>query len=312
MNIFVIVIVGISIFTVMIFGFFMTEDPLIQFSKPENYEIQITGMKDVYLVGEPYSFSYVISGYGYSCGEKKVYFPDQNGDTMTEISSSSCIANTPMSDFVFDIQKKMGTTYGHTGIKNPGNYIVAVEFERGGMEPTQGGHGFHVVEKICDEQDPKDKAQCFVNAFDSCTPAFVELAYPTAEGDGIFVTGVVESWYDCNLRVYTDHTQDRYKGHSDGTRSICDGIVLDDESIIFENCNNEDIPPLRFDQQFYLHKEKCEIYGGWWDFEFNTCLDFSDDYDCENMGGELVERAYTGEQPDYSKNSHSFVCKFRK
>jgi hypothetical protein len=25
-----------------------------------------------------------------------------------------------------------------------------------------------------------------------------------------------------------------------------------------------------------------------------------------------VERAYTGEQPDYSKNSHSFVCKFRK
>jgi len=29
----------------------------------EHYEIEITGMKDVYLVGEPYSFSYILSGY---------------------------------------------------------------------------------------------------------------------------------------------------------------------------------------------------------------------------------------------------------
>jgi hypothetical protein len=88
--------------------------------------------------------------------------------------------------------------------------------------------------------------------------------------------------------------------------------MINDESIIFENCNNEEIPPLRFDQQFYVHKERCEMSGGWWDFEFNTCFDFSDDYDCEIMGGELVSRAYTGEQPDYSKKSHNFVCKFRK
>jgi len=69
---------------------------------------------------------------------------------------------------------------------------------------------------------------------------------------------------------------------------------------------------LRFDKQFYLHKERCEIFRGYWDFEYNTCFDFSDDYDCEDMGGELVGRAYTGQQPDYSKKSDSFVCKFRK
>jgi len=279
----------------------------------EHYEIEITGMKDVYLVGEPYSFSYILSGYGYVCGGKDVHFPDQNGDSMRIISSSSCIAGVPMEEFVFDIQKEYGTTYGHVGIKNPGTYTVGVEFEKSGnFEPTQSGYSFHVVEKICDEQNSKDKAQCFADAFDSCTSAYIELVFPTGEGDGIFVTGIVESWNDCNLRAFTDHTQDRYKGNSNGIRSICDGIILDEESITFENCNNEDIPPLRFDKQYYLHKERCEIYGGYWDFEFNTCFDFSDDYDCETMGGELVGRAYTGEQPDYSKKSHSFVCKFRK
>jgi hypothetical protein len=180
------------------------------------------------------------------------------------------------------------------------------------FEPTQSGKEFHVVEKICNDKNPKYRAQCFADAFDSCTSSFAEFAFPTGEGDGILVTGIVESWNDCILRVYTDHTQDRYKGDSSGTRSICDSMMINDESIIFENCNNEEIPPLRFDQQYYLYKEKCEIFSGWWNFEYNTCVDFSDDYDCETMGGKLEGRAYTGEQPDYSKKSDSFVCEFRK
>ena len=281
------------------------------FSK-EHYEIKITGLKDVYLVGEQYDFSYILSGYGNSCGSKKVTFPDQNGDTVQIISSSSCIANTTMKEFVSDIQKN-GTTYGHVGVKNPGTYVIGVEFEGSAtFEPTQGGHTFHVVEKICNDKNPKDRAQCFADAFDSCTSSFAEFAYPTGEGDGILVTGIVESWNDCNLRVYADHTQDRYKSNSSGTRSICDGMMINDESISFENCNNEEIPPLRFDQQYYLYKERCEIFGGWWNFEYDTCFDFSDDYDCETMGGKLVKRAYTDEQPNYYKISDSFVCEFRK
>lgn len=302
-----IVIVGILITISIIFALTF-EFP----SQKEHYEIKITGMKDVYLVGERYDFSYILSGYGNSCSSKKVTFPDQNGDTIQIISSSSCIANTPMKEFTFDIQKN-GTTYGHVGVKNPGIYGIGVEFERSAtFEPTQGGHNFHVVEKICNDKNPKDKAQCFADAFDSCTSSFAEFAYPTGEGDGILVIGIVESWNDCNLRVYTDHTQDRYKSNSSGTRSICDGITINDESVVFENCNNEEIPPLRFDQQYYLYKERCEIFGGWWNFEYDTCFDFSDDYDCETMGGKLVKRAYADEQPNYYKKSDSFVCEFRK
>lgn len=305
---YIIIILGIIISGSVIFAISF-ELP----SKKEHYETKITGIKDVYLVGERYDFSYILSGYGDSCGSKKVNFPDQNGDTVQIISSSSCIANTPMKEFTFDIQKEYGTTYGHVGIKNPGTYGIGVEFARSTtFEPTQGGHTFHVVEKICNDKNPKDRAQCFADSFDSCTPSFAEFAFPTGEGDGILVTGIVESWNDCSLRVYTDHTQDRYKGDSSGTRSICDDMMINDESISFENCSNVEIPPLRFDQQYYLYKERCEIFGGWWNFEFNTCFDFSDEYDCQDMGGKLVSRGYTGEQPDYSKKSDSFACEFRK
>ncbi|MBM2820062.1 MAG: hypothetical protein HW410_1744 [Nitrosarchaeum sp.] len=308
-TIFIVTILSIIITGSIIFAIIIQSN---SYFPKEHYEIKITGMKDVYLIGERYDFSYILSGYGHSCGSEKITFPDQNGYTVEIISSLDCIAGISMKEFVSDIQKEYGTTYGHVRVKNPGYYGIVVEFESNNYKQTQGGHGFHVVEKICNDKNSKDKAQCFADAFDSCTSAFVDLAYPTGEGDGIFVTGIVESWNDCNLRVYTDHTQDRYKANSSGTRSICDGVMINDESITFENCNNEEIPPLFFDQQYYLHKERCEIYGGWWDFEFNTCFDFTDDYDCKSMGGELVSKAYTGEQPDYSKKSDSFVCKFRK
>lgn len=284
-----------------------------ELSSTEHYEIEITGLKDVYLVGEPYSFSYTITGYGYPCATRKITYPDENGDTEIVSMYVQCVANVPKEKF--EIKHPEGAKIlGNTGIKNPGNYGVSVSFEKStSIEPnTTSGKEFHVVEKICNDQNPKDKAQCFTDAFNSCTSAYIELVLPTGEGDGIFVTGVVESWNDCKLRVYTDHSQDRYKGDTYEIRSICDLIILDGESITFQNCNNEDIPPLRFDKQYYLHKEKCEIYGGYWNFESNTCIDFSDDYDCETMGGELVDRAYEGEEPDYSKKSHSFVCEFIK
>ncbi|GKS67683.1 hypothetical protein YTPLAS73_12300 [Nitrosarchaeum sp.] len=98
--------------------------------KEEHYSIEITGMKDIYRIGEPYDFSYIISGYGYSCGSKKITFPDQNGEIIGLSSSSSCIADMPMKEFIFDIQKQRGTTYGHIGMKNSGIYDVTVTFDR--------------------------------------------------------------------------------------------------------------------------------------------------------------------------------------
>lgn len=308
-------VIGVSVFVGIIMmlpnhsGSVYVEDPFRQ----EHYEIKITGMKDVYLVGEPYSFSYILSGYGNLCGSTKVMFPDQNGNTKGKVIHTDCVANAPKKDFVWDAQKKRGTTYGHVGIMHPGRFPVSVEFgNSGNFEPTQAGHTFFVVENVCDQQDPKERAHCFVDSYNSCMSSFAKFAHPTGEGDGIIVTGIVESWNDCALRVFVDHTRDRHMREVYETRSICGSITLDKEAVMFEDCTNTGIPPLRYDQQHYLHMEECEIYGGNWNFEFNSCFDFSDEYDCEEMGGELVSRAYTGEQPDYSKKSDSFVCKFGK
>jgi len=113
-----------------------------------HYEIEIIGLKDIYFVGEQYDFSYIISGYGYQCGSKKISFPDENGNYTKIISSSSCIADVPMEEFVFDIQKEHGTTFGHITLNNPGTYTITVTFDRPNQYfPTTVSKEFRVVEK---------------------------------------------------------------------------------------------------------------------------------------------------------------------
>ena len=150
----IVAILGIVIGGSVVFGltykFPVDSDDKIGFESPyreEHYEIQITGIKDVYLLGEKYDFSYIISGYGFLCGGKTVTFPDQNGDTVGTRSSASCIADIPMKDFVFDIQKERGTTYGHIIIKNPGTYNVTITFDRPSSDfPTKSVKEFQVVD----------------------------------------------------------------------------------------------------------------------------------------------------------------------
>lgn len=111
-----------------------------------HYEIEIVGLKDIYFVGEQYDFSYVISGYGHQCGSKKVSFPDENGELTRIISSSSCVADAPIEEFIFDIQKEHGTTYGHIKLKNPGTYTVTVTFDRPNQySPTTISKEFSVM-----------------------------------------------------------------------------------------------------------------------------------------------------------------------
>lgn len=98
--------------------------------REEHYEIKITGMKDIYRIGEQYDFSYIISGYGYSCGSKKITFPDHNGDTRKIISSSSCIAGEPMKEFIIDSEKEFDAQSAHGKINNPGTYNVTITFDR--------------------------------------------------------------------------------------------------------------------------------------------------------------------------------------
>jgi len=146
-----ITIVGIVITGSVIFGltFKMPLDGSgqISFESPlkEHYSIEITGMKDIYRIGEQYDFSYIISGYGYSCGSKKITFPDQNGNTMMTVASSSCMAEAPMMYFVINSQKQYDTTSVHGTIKIPGIYNVTVTFDRPSQEfPTTAIKEFRV------------------------------------------------------------------------------------------------------------------------------------------------------------------------
>ena len=222
---------------------FATKDGMLaDLYKNKHYEIKITGMKDVYLVGEPYSFSYVLSGYGNPCGQKKIIFPDQNGDTMGVVSSSSCI-DSPMTEFVYDAEKETGTKYGNTGIKKPGIYNIGVEFERGIMEPTQGGHTFHVVETICNENNAKTNAQCFAESYNSCKSAYITQQFPADDGGMVSLVAVIESWNDCQLRVYTENSLGAHTLFH-GVRSICEKISIGEDSLNFENCNNANYPSI--------------------------------------------------------------------
>jgi hypothetical protein len=52
-----------------------------------------------------------------------------------------------MEEFVFDIQKEQGTTYGHIKLKNSGTYSVTVTFDRPNQYfPTTASQEFRVVE----------------------------------------------------------------------------------------------------------------------------------------------------------------------
>ena len=144
MNIFVLAIIGIAITSVVIFGIFMSgENPIISFPT-EHYEIEITGLKDTYLVGEPYSFSYILSGFGTSCGGKLITFPINKTNNAGVGYSDSCVKSFP-TNFVLDIEKTYGTTYGHIDLQEIGNYSVKVEFEKGVDGPTVAEKNFTVI-----------------------------------------------------------------------------------------------------------------------------------------------------------------------
>ena len=234
---YLLVIIGIIITGSVIFAMFMSLS-----LEEEHYDITISGLKEVYLIGEPYLFTYAISGYGYPCGDRQITYPDKNGNTLRNYIDMDCNTGESKTKFVINSTKESPTT--PTGIKNPGRYNVSVMFDKsppGHIEPTQSGKEFHVVERICSDSD---KVQCFSDSFDSCTSAYVKTDFSTVEGDPIYVIGVVESWYDCTLRVYLDTTQDRFGGNSTRIlRSVCEDVVVAEDYWTITGCNNFDVPP---------------------------------------------------------------------
>ena len=68
-------------------------------SLDEHYEIEIFGLKDEYVVGEEYSFYYVISGNGFSCGNYDARYPDENGNTVFSGVEVLCAPEKSMHKF---------------------------------------------------------------------------------------------------------------------------------------------------------------------------------------------------------------------
>ena len=182
---------------------------------------------------------------GSSCGSKNVFFIDKDGNGIEEFSRALCDADTtPMRDFVFDLQEEQGKTYGNVGITVPGRYTVVVTLD---YTPVQDVHQFVVVEKNCDDIiNDKSKAQCFAESYESCESAYMTQQFASKKDNGnVLLVATVESWNDCKITVHTENSRG---GHSqfNSIVSSCDDISVNEDSLIFENCNNADYPPMVF------------------------------------------------------------------
>ncbi len=151
MNIFIIAIIGIIAFLIIFFALFPPQNdgsliPQI-IIKPEHYAIEITELKATYLVGEPYSFSYILYGFGDPCGGIHITFPINKTDSSSTGWIPSCL-KTIQTDFVSDMKKTYGVTYGHIALQEAGNYTVKVEFEKGSNGPTIVTKSFLVSDDV--------------------------------------------------------------------------------------------------------------------------------------------------------------------
>lgn len=114
----------------------------------EHYEIEIVGLKDEYVLGEEYSFSFVISGYGDECAAYEVRYPDANGYVVGIGAEHSCDPNIPPHEFEIDYFASKGTL-GNAVIKNPGTYVVTITFDKPNKYfSTTSSKEFQVIEPI--------------------------------------------------------------------------------------------------------------------------------------------------------------------
>jgi hypothetical protein len=142
-NIFVIAIISIAVTSVVFFILHIDDNPTISLPA-EHYAIKITGLKDTYHVGEPYSFSYVLSGFGNACGSKTITFPINKTHSDSIGYSASCAKTFPI-NFVLDVKETYGTTYGHIALQEAGNYTVKVWFEKGINGPSIAEKRFQII-----------------------------------------------------------------------------------------------------------------------------------------------------------------------
>ncbi len=157
------IIIAISVIFALTLKILLDDDPQISFESPfreEYYEIQITGLKDVYSIGEKYSFSVIFSGYGTGCFSYDVTYPINSTDSTTVATERSCISDAPLRDFVWDLKKDEGRSYGHITLDDPGKYTVRVSIDSGQLfDSAVSEFTFLVEESIDNKQKPLPKPE---------------------------------------------------------------------------------------------------------------------------------------------------------
>ncbi len=112
----------------------------------EHYEIEIIELKDKYVLGEEYSFSFIISGYGHECAAYEVRYPDENGLIVGMGVEPICDPNIPLHEFEINYYADKGSL-GNAVIKNPGIYSVTITFDKPNKYfPTTSSKEFHIIE----------------------------------------------------------------------------------------------------------------------------------------------------------------------
>jgi hypothetical protein len=92
----------------------------------EHYEIEIVDLKESYEVGEPYYFSYIVSGYGDICGGWKITTP--NNKSVAQGMGSISLCGDKKLEKIYNDLRNDGIIYGPYVLDTPGDYEVSVEF----------------------------------------------------------------------------------------------------------------------------------------------------------------------------------------
>ena len=113
----------------------------------ERYAIEIIGLKDEYVLGEEYSFYFVISGYGHECAGINLSYPDEDGKLQAWGQMPLCDPNLVMHDFEINSTESQ-ELFGNIVIKNTGTYAVTIIFDQPNKyHPTITTQEFRVVEE---------------------------------------------------------------------------------------------------------------------------------------------------------------------
>jgi hypothetical protein len=169
------------------------------------------------------------------------------------------------------------------------------------------GASFH-IEKDCNNIDGRAEAQCFKDAFESCTFAKTNSVIHTIEGDAMYLESIIKA--DCRIHTIFDNTGDRYWGPDAGiAKDVCNNVELEEDHVwIIDECASEPEFQINYMGQDWELDKKCREISGTWNNTFHNCVDLPNLDACEENGGNLTCMSY--EQMGNGRDVCRNVCNF--